>query len=332
MASGPCTPMADEEPPEKNACALDGQRSAQEDSRTAASDAQAFEAHRRWLRGLAYRMLGSRAEAEDVVQDTWLRWQAGAPASDPIQNLRAYLSTIATRLCLDRLKSTQHQREQYVGAWLPEPLVDEAGYFTPGPESVHELASDLSFAFLLTLQRLTPLERAAFLLVEVFDMDAAEVGGILGRTPEACRQLASRARGHVRGEKVRHQPDEATRQRLAAAFGMAIVSGDLAALARTLAQDAVFITDGGGKVTAMPRPLQGAERVAKALYGFYKLADLSRMHVRQVDINGLSGVLMCELDGPPIQTMALDFDSGGRISGIYVMRNPEKLRHLHSWI
>jgi RNA polymerase sigma-70 factor (ECF subfamily) len=322
---------------------------------SAGDNAQAFEAHRSWLRGLAYRMLGSRAEAEDVVQDTWLRWQAALPISDVdadpdapsdaclaaelegtsqgqpaggIRNLRAYLSTIATRLCLDRIKSAQHQREQYVGAWLPEPLVDEAGYFTAGPEAATELASDLSFAFLLTLQRLTPLERAAFLLLDVFDMNAAEVGGMLDRSPEACRQLASRARGHVRGDKVRSQPDDASRQRLAMAFAAALMGGDLGALARTLAQDAVFITDGGGKVTAVPRPLHGTDRIAKALYGFFKLADMSQMRVRQADINGLSGVLMCALDGEPIQTMALDFDAEGRIQGIYVTRNPEKLRHL----
>jgi RNA polymerase sigma-70 factor (ECF subfamily) len=307
----------------------------------ASTAAQDFEAHRTWLRGLAYRMLGSRAEAEDIVQDTWLRWQAGqtptvanvdahagSEASESIRNLRAYLSTIATRLCLDRIKSAQRQREQYVGAWLPEPLVDETGYFTAGPEAASELASDLSFAFLLTLQRLTPTERAAFLLLDIFDMDAAQVGGILGRTPEACRQLASRARGHVRGEKVRHQPDDATRQRLSMAFAVALRSGDLAVLASTLAQEAVFISDGGGKVNAVPRPLHGADRVAKALYGFFKLADMGQMRIRQADINGLSGVLMCELDGTPLQTMALDYDDTGLIAGIYVMRNPDKLRHL----
>lgn len=303
-----------------------------------AANAQAFENHRAWLRGLAYRMLGSRAEAEDVVQDTWLRWQQAMAttqalpdqAEPAIHNLRAYLSTIATRLCLDRIKSAQHQREQYVGAWLPEPLVDELGLFAAGPEAASELASDLSFAFLLTLQRLTPLERAAFLLLEVFDMDANAVAQVLGRSPEACRQLASRARSHVRGEKVRSQPDEATRQRLYIAFATALVSGDLAALAHTLAQDAVFVTDGGGKVNAVPRPLQGVERIAKALHGFFKLADLSQMRMQQVDINGLSGVLMCTLEGAPIQTMALDFDEAGLIQGIYVVRNPDKLQHLHA--
>lgn len=294
----------------------------------AASDAQAqaFETHRKHLRGLAYRMLGSRAEAEDVVQDTWLRWHANPPTE--LRDLRAFLSQIATRLCLDKLKSAQHQRELYVGSWLPEPLVAETGYFAAGPEAANELASDLSFAFLLALQRLTPLERAAFLLIDVFDVDMLDVARALDRTPEACRQLASRARGHVRQDKVRASPDESTRQRLSMAFAAALMGGDLSALAQTLAQDVVFITDGGGRVNAVPRPVYGAEKVAKVVHGFYRLADLSQMRIQAAEINGLSGVLMHALDGSPIQTMALEFNALGAISGIYVMRNPDKLDHL----
>lgn len=290
------------------------------------ADPHAFEAHRKHLRGLAYRMLGSRSEAEDVVQDTWLRWHAAAP--NDLRDLRAFLSQIATRLCLDKIKSAQSQRELYVGAWLPEPLVAEAGYFAAGPEAVNELASDLSFAFLLALQRLTPLERAAFLLLDVFDVDMAEVAQALDRSPEACRQLASRARSHVRQDKVRASPDDATRQRLSMAFASALMGGDLGALAQTLAQDVMFVTDGGGRVNAAPRPVYGAEKVAKVVYGFYRLADLSQMHIQPAEINGLSGVVIRALDGTPIQTMALEFDANGAISGIYVVRNPDKLAHL----
>jgi RNA polymerase sigma-70 factor (ECF subfamily) len=290
------------------------------------ADADVFERHRRHLRGLAYRMLGSRAEAEDVVQDTWLRWQASAPQA--LGDTRAYLSQIATRLCLDRIKSAQWQREQYVGAWLPEPVVEEAGYFDAGPEAVTQLASDLSFAFLLALQRLTPLERAAFLLLDVFDMDMPDVAQMLARSPQACRQLLSRARTHIGQDKVRADLDEGMRMRLSMAFAQALAGGDLVALARTLAEDTVFISDGGGKVNAAPRPIHGAERVAKALYGFYRLADMSRMVVRPASINGLSGVVMNELDGTPIQTMAWAFDAAGAIEAIYVVRNPDKLRHL----
>lgn len=290
------------------------------------ADAQAFETHRRHLRGLAYRMLGSRAEAEDVVQDTWLRWQASEPQA--LNDTRAYLSQIATRLCLDRIKSAQWQREQYVGSWLPEPLVEEAAYFDAGPEAATQLASDLSFAFLLALQRLTPLERAAFLLLDVFDMDVPDVAQMLSRSPQACRQLLSRARGHIRQDKVRAQLDEGARTRLSMAFAQALAGGDLTALAQTLAEDTVFISDGGGKVNAAPRPIHGAARVAKALYGFYRLADISQMIVRPASINGLSGVVMHELDGTPIQTMALEFEASGAIAAIYVVRNPDKLAHL----
>jgi RNA polymerase sigma-70 factor, ECF subfamily len=193
-------------------------------------DVLEFESHRRHLRALAYRMLGTRAEAEDAVQDAWLRWQSAD--REQVDNPRAFLSRTVTRLCLDRLKSAQAQREVYIGAWLPEPVVDDDTPFQPGPEAAHELAQDLSIAFMLTLERLSPLERAAFLLHDVFDMDFAEVASALGRSEAACRQLAARARTNVHANRpaFKVSPDEGTR--LATAFANAIRDGDIAALAQ----------------------------------------------------------------------------------------------------
>jgi RNA polymerase sigma-70 factor, ECF subfamily len=284
----------------------------------------AFLPHYRYLRALAYRMLGSRAEAEDAVQDAWLRWQAADRAG--VENVRAFLSQTITHLCLDRLQSARARREQYVGVWLPEPLVDED--FHPGPDVATEYAQDVSMAFMLALERLSPLERAAFLLHDVFDLDFDEVGRRLQRTPAAVRQLASRARQHVRTEHVRREVAAEEGERLLRAFGMALAKGDVEALARTLTDDAEFLSDGGGLVTAVPRPLRGADRIAKALLGFFRLADWSRTRFREVRVNGLHGWLLHDVDGTPIQTLALEPTDDGRIGRIYVVRNPLKLQHL----
>jgi RNA polymerase sigma-70 factor, ECF subfamily len=283
-----------------------------------------FEPHRNVLRALAYRMLGSRAEAEDVVQDAWLRWHAADRAS--VGHPRAFLSRTVTRLCLDRLKSAQAQREVYVGAWLPEPLVDDGASFQPGPEVLHEMASDLSFAFMLTLERLSPSERAAFLLHDVFDMDFGDISSILGKSEAACRQLASRARANVRAERPAVKVTPAEEARLAMAFAGAIRHGDVASLARVLAEDAVFISDGGGLVNAVPRPVHGNVKVAQVLIGFARFYSLDEHRMRPARINGLPGAVISTISGEIIQTIALEPGDGGVIKAIYVMRNPEKLR------
>lgn len=293
-----------------------------------ANDAAEFEAHRRTLRSIAYRMLGSRADAEDAVQDAWLRWHA-ADRSE-VDNPRAFLSRTVTRLCLDRLKSAQAQREVYVGAWLPEPLVDDATEFQQGPEAIHELANDLSFAFMLTLERLSPLERAAFLLHDVFDMDFADIATTLGRSESACRQLASRARQNVHANRPASKISEEEGQRLASAFARAVRHGDVAGLAAVLAQDATFVSDGGGRVTAVPRPVVGRDKVAQVVIGFAKLAKPGEVHLRPARINGLPGFVMSGIDGKPIQTIALEPDSHGHIHAIYVMRNPDKLQKVQA--
>lgn len=281
-----------------------------------------FESHRRWLRALAYRMLGSRAEAEDVVQDAWLRWQA-EDRSD-VANPRGFLVQVATRLCLDRLQSARARRELYVGVWLPEPLLDEAEVH-PGPDVATEYAQDVSHAFLLALDRLSPLERAAFLLHDVFDLDHDEVARRLQRSPAAVRQLASRARTRVREEHARSEVSREEAQRLLHAFGRALAQGDVEALARTLADDAVLMADGGGRASAVPRPLHGGALIARALAGFFRHVDWSRLGARPVTINGDPGWLIVDEAGRPVQTMALQPGPDGRIAALYVMRNPDKL-------
>lgn len=283
-----------------------------------------FETHRRYLRAIAYRMLGSRAEAEDAVQDAWLRWHATNRLQ--VDNPRAFLSATVTRLCLDRLKSAQAQREVYVGAWLPEPVVDDDSQYQPGPEVMHELAHDLSFAFMLTLERLSPLERAAFLLHDVFDMRFGEIAPMLGRSEATCRQLAARARSNVQANRpaIKVTPDE--ENRLAWAFAGAIRDGDVAALARVLAEDATFVSDGGGRVTAVPKPLFGRDVIAKALIGFARQYDPATHRMRPARINGLAGCVISTVDGELIQTIALEADGLGHVRAIYVMRNPEKLK------
>src|SRR5579871_2149637 len=212
--------------------------------------------HRRRLLGLGYRMLGSRSDAEDVVQDAYLRF-AGA---QDVHNPEAFLVTVVTRLCLDRLKSAKAQREVYVGPWLPEPVFDTEGLST---EAATELADDLSFALLLALDRLSPLERAAFLLHDVFDIPFSEIAATIGRTEPACRQLATRARRAVREERPAQAATPDHHARLLQAFIEAVGSGDLSRLTGLLREDAVALTDGGGRKAAALNPIQGADKVAR---------------------------------------------------------------------
>jgi RNA polymerase sigma-70 factor (ECF subfamily) len=213
-----------------------------------------------------------------------------------------------------------------VGVWLPEPLVDEDLH--PGPDVTTEYAQDVSIAFMLALERLNPLERAAFLLHDVFDLGYDEVAQRLQRSPAAVRQLAARARAHVQAGHARVEVAAEEGQRLLQAFGQALVQGDIDALACVLADDAVFLSDGGGKVAAVPRPLHGAALIARMLVGFFRLADWSKLQVRAVQVNGLPGWLIVQADGTPVQTFAFEPAADGRIGRIYVTRNPDKLQHL----
>ena len=280
-----------------------------------------FESHRRALTGLAYRMLGSRAEAEDVVQDAYLRWHAADRAA--IEEPRRYLGTVVTRLCLDRMKSAQARREVYVGQWLPEPVVDEVF----DADTAGDLAHDLSVALMLVLERLSPLERAAFLLHDVFGLDFAQVGRALERGEAACRQLAARARAHIEAGRPRFAASREEGYRLAAAFAAAARAGDTATLIKLLAEDAVLYTDGGGKRAAALNPIYGADKILRFLDGVTrKNAALLSTQLRPATVNGMPGFVLREQDGS-IDTMAFE-QRDGRIAAIYVVRNPEKLRHV----
>jgi RNA polymerase sigma-70 factor, ECF subfamily len=284
-------------------------------------EAEAFETHRHALLGLAYRMLGSRAEADDVVQDAYLRWHASDHGG--IDEPRRYLNTVVARLCLDRMKSAQARREIYVGQWLPEPVVDEQF----DAESASDLAHDLSVALMLTLERLSPLERAAFLLHDVFDLDFAEVARALDRKEAACRQLASRAREHIKVGRPRFQTSPEEGRRLAAAFRRAAEAGDAQALTELLAEDAVLYSDGGGKRPAALNPIRGADKILRFLTGVTrKNPSLAAMQARAAIVNGLAGYVAREPDGS-ISTLAFEHHAG-RIVALYLVRNPEKLRHV----
>jgi RNA polymerase sigma-70 factor, ECF subfamily len=284
-------------------------------------DVASFETHRRALTGLAYRMLGSRAEAEDIVQDAYLRWHTADRTA--IEQPRRYLGTVVTRLCLDRMKSAQARREVYVGQWLPEPVVDEV-FDGEGPV---DLAHDISVALMLLLERLSPLERASFLLHDVFDLDFAEIARALERGEAACRQLAARARVHVEAGRPRFLASREDGHRLAAAFRVAMTSGDTQAFAQILAKDAVLYTDGGGKRAAALNPIRGADRILRFFAGVAsKNPALAAITARPATINGLPGFVLRESDGS-IDTLAVEHRAG-RIVAVYLIRNPDKLRHV----
>ncbi|MBI1197471.1 MAG: sigma-70 family RNA polymerase sigma factor [Phenylobacterium sp.] len=278
----------------------------------------AFEANRPRLKRLAYRMLGSVSEAEDAVQDAWLRWErAGQGVTDPA----AWLVRATTRLCIDRLRAAKAERAAYKGPWLPDPLIE------PLTEDPVERAEDVSVAFLLALERLSPLERAVFLLHDVFDEDYDAVAETLGRTEAAVRQLASRAREHVRDARPRFSVDQEKALKLMTAFVAAARNADAAALSDLLAEDAVMVTDGGGKRKAALRVLVGRDDVIGLLQGLSWRHGLPMYeNFEVVRINGAPGLLLRLDDGP--ETLAFEPDAEGRIHAIYAMRNPDKLRHV----
>jgi RNA polymerase sigma-70 factor (ECF subfamily) len=294
--------------------------------------AASFEPHRRRLVGLAYRMLGSMADAEDAVQEAYLRWHRTDRGE--VADSRAFLMTTTARICLDVLTSARARHEEYVGPWLPEPVLDTAAL---SPDARTELAEDLSIALLLTLDRLSPLERAAFLLHDVFDFSFGEVARALDRSEAACRQLATRARTRVRAARPRSASTpllsgevDPRHVRLMSAFAAATRSGDLEALMRLLASDARVVTDGGGKVASAATAIDGADHVARFLVeatrerpGAWWRKDF---RLRFATVNGMPGVVV---DGPegPVQTAAFEFE-GDVVRALYVVRNPDKLRHL----
>jgi RNA polymerase sigma-70 factor, ECF subfamily len=277
--------------------------------------ASSFDPLRPKLIRIAYRMLGSVADAEDVVQEAFLRWiDADRQA---VREPEAFLRRVVTRLCLDQLKSARHRRETYIGPWLPEPVVETAA----------EEIDDVTLPLMLALERLSPLERAAFLLHDVFGVRFDEIAETIGREPATCRQLASRARTHVRAARPRfHMPKERGLE-IAAAFFAASRSGDMQQLRSLLAADVTAYADGGGKTPAAMQPIVGLEAVMQVHASLVRIfAEKMSRIVRYGFINGLPGFVTIE-QGDILQTTALEIEDG-KIVGIYVMRNPDKLRHL----
>lgn len=279
-----------------------------------------FLAERRRLTRLAYRYLGSASEAEDVVQDCWLRFCDRAEVTAP----ERYLSRVVTRLCLDRLKSARARRETYVGPWLPEPVPDVADE----PAEAGDAALDISFAVMRALERLSPLERAAFFLHDLYEVPFDEVAETIGRTPAACRQLAARARRAISSAERRFTPTRADVERLVGAIYEAAQSGDAAILGRVLAADVEFVSDGGGRKTAALNVVAGRDRVARLLAGLARKAGtLGHFSALPANLNGAPSVVLM-LDGEIEQTISLDLNAAGEIAGVYVVRNPDKLAHL----
>lgn len=275
-----------------------------------------FEGERRRLLRLAYRMLGSISEAEDVVQDAWLRFAA---VEGGIDRPAAYLARIVTRLCLDRLKSARVRRETYIGPWLPEPLIDAV-------EANETSADDITMTLMLAMERLSPLERAAFLLHDIFDVALGDVAAALDRQPAAVRQLATRARKNVQEARPRYILEADQGDRLARAFFTAARDGDTAALSALLAKDVQIHTDGGGKVLAFRNVIYGLERALRLFSSVSQKALQPPTLLRTVTIDGLPGYISIDR-GNVLQTTALDIRDG-RIAAIYIVRNPDKLAQL----
>ncbi|MFC8307460.1 RNA polymerase sigma-70 factor [Streptomyces olivaceus] len=285
--------------------------------------ADVFEEHRPVLLGVAYRMLGRLADAEDVVQEAWLRW-SGADRS-AVREPRGYLVRVTTRLAVDRLRQIKSRGETYVGPWLPEPCVTHFGDAGPDTAEQAVLADSVSLAVLVVLESLSPLERAVFVLREAFGYPYAEIAAMLERGEPAVRQLAGRARRHVDERRPRYDVDPAQRRDLTERFLAAAAGGDLAALLELLAPDVRLVGDSGGKSRAPLRELEGSDKVARFLQGAARKSVPDLTH-RLLEINGGPALLVLS-GGAPDSVFQLDV-SGGRVQAVYIIRNPDKLRSL----
>jgi len=284
---------------------------------------QAFVAARPRLFSIAYRMLGIRADAEDVVQDAWLRWREADQAA--LASATAWLVTVTTRLAIDRLRARQQERASYTGNWLPEPLVElESDGHTP--ESAAEQASDVSVAILWVLERLAPEERAAFLLRQVFDEDYPDIAATLGRSEASCRQMVHRAAERVALAQPRFEVPAERHRELLGRFMQAAASADRAAMKQLLAPDVAVVADGGGKVNSFLKILRGAGRIAGVFYWALEHAFPQRVQYRMATINGAPGLLRY-VDGKIESAQSFDF-ADGQIAAVYIVRNPDKLQNL----
>jgi RNA polymerase sigma-70 factor, ECF subfamily len=280
-----------------------------------------FDQYRSLLFSIAYRMLGSVADAEDMLQETFIRWQQAA--NDNIDSPRAFLVTIVSRLCINHLQSARVQREEYVGQWLPEPIVTDPG---SDPLAIIKVDESLSMAFLVLLERLTPVERAAFLLREVFEYEFSEIAAVLGQSEVNCRQILRRARQHVSAMRPRFKVSSKKQNDLLQRFLEAMGTGDMEGLVALLSSDVVLHSDGGGKAIAVPNLIHGADNVARGMLGGFRKLLPKTLVRRLARINGEPGVVSY-LDGKPYSVFTLDAVDG-RVRAIYILTNPEKLSHL----
>lgn len=295
------------------------------DAFTASDGIAEFERHRRRLFGLAYRMLGSVGDAEDAVQDTYLRWHRTDRGA--ILTPEAWLVTACTRLCIDRLRAAKLERENYPGTWLPEPLV-ELEVSLPGAEAAQEMADDLSMAMLMVMERLTPAERAAWLLRQAFDYDYPQIAVALQKSEAACRQLVSRAQKHLKDARPRFEADQAAARDLATKFADATKAGDISRFAGLLAEDAMLWSDGGGKAAAALNVIHGPDKIARFFVGISNKLPAGLRHVVAV-INGQPGWILFDGDTPYL-ALAMDI-AGKSLRNIFIVRNPDKLARLRAY-
>jgi RNA polymerase sigma-70 factor, ECF subfamily len=284
-----------------------------------------YEEFRPLMFSIAYRMLASASEAEDIVQEAFLRFHRESTAGTVIESPKAYLSTVTTRLAIDHLRSARVRRERYVGTWLPEPLVTD----TESDVARHaEAADSLSMAFLVLLESLTPVERAVFLLREVFDYGYDEIADVVGKSEDNCRQIAVRARRQIESHKPRFEASRERREELARRFFAAVTEGDTDGLLSLLAADVVAYGDGGGKAPALQKPVYGRKNVARLMQGAAARGQqLGVREARYVEINGQPGAIFLDADGRPLAAVTLDI-ADGLIQTVRAVANPEKLRHL----
>jgi RNA polymerase sigma-70 factor, ECF subfamily len=282
---------------------------------------EVFNKHRSLLFGIAYRMLGRVADAEDMVQETFLRWQKQDTAG--VKSAKAWLIATITRLSIDQLRSARRQREEYVGVWLPEPLVEADG--TASPANKAAVADSLGLAFMHLLEDLSPLERAVFILREAFDYDYAEIARIVEKSEANCRQLFSRAKSHLAQREVVEEPTDAKAEQIVQQFLAACATGDLQSFLAVLTDDVVLYSDGGGKMKAARRPIRSADHVARFFIGLRERAFLGTQ-IQFVRVNGEIGLVARRMSGR-VDVSAFAF-SGGRIKAIYIVSNPDKLRGL----
>jgi len=281
-----------------------------------------FEQYRPLLFSIAYRMLGQAMDAEDVVQETFLRWQRVDDETE-VQSPKAYLSATVTRLCIDQLKSARAQREDYIGPWLPEPILTENPL---DMTDTLEITDSLSIAFLLLLENLSPVERAVFLLHEVFDYEYAEIARIVDKSEANCRQLVKRAKEHLTSNRPRFDASPEQQEAITLQFINACAQGDMQGLLSLLAGDVVEYSDGGGKVKSARRPICGPDRVARFILGLLRKAP-PNLTSRLARINGRLGILNYQDDR--LYNAVLLYVTDGRIQAIYIVSNPDKLQHLH---